>query len=68
MATKYFTTEQISNKYDKLTNIQKIEVLYNAIGYMEQYNGRTKFLCIALAMGYDNFDGDNNTWFKIEKQ
>lgn len=64
MTKKYFTTEQISNKYDKLTNKQKIEVLYSAIDYMQQYNGRTNFLCIALAMGYDNFHGDDNTWFK----
>lgn len=61
---KYYTSEQISNEFEKLTKDKKIHVLYNAIDYMQSYNGRSKFLCIAMAMGYDNYEGRNDTYTK----
>ena len=61
---KYYTSEQISNEFEKLTKDEKIRVLYNAIDYMQSYNGRSKFLCIAMAMGYDNYEGNINTYTK----
>jgi len=61
---KYYTSEQISKEYTALSKDKKIAVLYSAIDYMQQYNGRTRFLCIALAMGYDNIEGKSNTYIK----
>ncbi len=62
--TKYYTSEQVSAKYAKLTKDKKIAVLFDALDYMQQFNGRSKFLCIAMAMGFDNYEGENNTYFK----
>lgn len=60
----HYTSDQISKHYNALTKDKKIEVLYRAIDIMQQYNGRTRFLCIAMAMGYDNTQGENNTFTK----
>ena len=61
---KYYTSEQISNEFEKLTKDKKISVLYEAIDYMQSYNGRSRFLCIAMAMGYDNYEGRRDTYTK----
>jgi hypothetical protein len=61
---EYYTQEYIAKKYDKLPLKIKNTILYNAIDYMEQYNGRSKFLCIAMAMGYDNYEGNNNSYYR----
>lgn len=61
---KYYTSEEISRKYEALSLKKKAEVLYEALDYMQSYNGRTRFQCIALAMGYDNYEGDNQSYFK----
>ena len=61
---KYYTSEDIQKEFSKLTKDKKIEVLYEAIDIMQSYNGRTRFLCIAIAMGYDNYEGENNTYTK----
>ena len=61
---KYYTSRDIQKEYSKLTKDKKIEVLYEAIDIMQSYNGRTRFLCIAMAMGYDNYEGEDNTYTK----
>ena len=43
--------EDVCVKFDKLTKPKKIETLFAALGYMQQYNGRSKWDCIALALG-----------------
>lgn len=60
------TTDQVICKFDKLSNAKKVEVLFDAIDYMQQYNGRTISTCICLAMGYEgNYDkNDNFIWEK----
>jgi hypothetical protein len=63
--TKYFTSEEINKKFHSLTKDKRIGVLLEAIDYMQSYNGRSKILCIALAMGYDNYQGDNKSFFKV---
>ncbi len=62
--TKYYTREQISKEFDKLSKDKKIQVLYEAIDNMQTYNGRSRFLCIAMAMGYDNDEGLSDTYTK----
>lgn len=64
MKEKYYTSEHISNEFEKLTKDKKISVLYDAIDYMQSYNGRSRFLCIAMAMGYDNYEGRSDTYTK----
>jgi hypothetical protein len=61
---KYYTSEYISKKYAKLSFKEKCNILFNAIEIMNQYNGRSKFLCIAMAMGFENNEGQNNTYTK----
>ncbi len=60
--TKYYTGSDIEDKFDKLTKNEKINVLSGAIDFMQQYNGRSKTLCIAMAMGYSNSEGSYNTY------
>ena len=37
-------------KYESLSDKQKVELLWLALDYMNQYNGRTKTECLTLAM------------------
>lgn len=62
---KYLTSEEINKKFQSLTKNKRIGVLLEALDYMQSYNGRSKILCIALAMGYDNSQGDNKSFFKL---
>lgn len=64
--TKYLTSSEINEKFNSLTKDKRIEVLLEALDYMKSYNGRSKILCIALAMGYDNYEGDNKSFFKVD--
>lgn len=61
---RFYTGEEVSAIYGKLKCTEKIKVLYDAIDYMSQYNGRTRFLCIAMAMGFRNDEGDNKSYYK----
>lgn len=63
--TKYFTETQIRVEFAKLSRLKKIDILWDALSYMKQYNGRSRFLCVALAMGYNNIEGDLKSYFKI---
>lgn len=64
---RYYTSEEVSALYDKLSTKKKNEVLYEAIDFMNQYNGRSRFLCIAMAMGFKNYEGDDKSYFKPKK-
>lgn len=61
---KYYTSDEIHKQFDKLTKNQKINILYEAIDIMQSYNGRSRFYCIANAMGYENYEGQPNSYFK----
>jgi hypothetical protein len=61
---KYYTDDHIMKEYGALSLKKKNDILYDALDFMQQYNGRSKFLCIAMAMGYDNYEGENNTYIK----
>tara|TARA_R110001592_G_scaffold162601_1_gene396191 strand:+ start:2958 stop:3152 length:195 start_codon:yes stop_codon:yes gene_type:complete len=61
-----YTSEQIQTEFNNLTKDKKIEVFNGALSIMQQYNGRSKFLCIAMAMGYENWEGENNTYTKTK--
>lgn len=60
--TKYYTSAFIQKKFENLSKDKKIKVLYEAIDIMQQYNGRSRFLCIAMAMGFQNYEGDIDTY------
>ncbi len=57
MPRKIFTREEVKAKFDNLTKNKKIETLYSALDFMQGYNGRSKFDCIAAAMGFYSDDG-----------
>ena len=63
---KYYTSDEISLLLDNVSKDQKINILYAALDYMQQYNGRTKFRCISMAMGFENNEGDDKSYFKIK--
>jgi len=61
---KYFDSSHIFKEYNKLSSSHKINILWEALDYMQQYNGRSKILCLAMALGYNNTEGENKTYFK----
>ena len=64
--TKYYTAYQIITKFEKMPKNLKIKVLYEALDIMQSYNGRSRFLCIAMAMGYQNFEGEIDTYELVQ--
>jgi DNA helicase TIP49 (TBP-interacting protein) len=64
--TKVYTADQIRTIFEKMPKDLKIKVLYEAIDIMQQYNGRSRFLCIAMAMGYENFEGESDTYELVQ--
>lgn len=64
------TKQAIIDKFEKLSKPKKVEVLFDAIEYMQQYNGRSVRTCICLAMGYKmNCDDDGNeVWEKTKSK
>lgn len=61
---KYISSDEIAKEYSKLSASKQVPILYEAIDIMQQYNGRSRFDCIAKAMGYSNYEGLQNTYFK----
>jgi len=64
MEKKHFNAKQIGDEFAALSCTEKLQILYDALDIMQQYNGRTKFLCIAIAMGYDSLEEGNDTFNK----
>lgn len=60
-----WTSQEIRTMFEKFSYIKQVGILMDALGYMQQYNGRSETDCIALAIGYDNFEGDG-TYTKRE--
>ncbi len=52
------TSEYIEAAYENLSKDEKIRILNIVVDLMQQYNGRTKFDCIAIAMGYQICPGE----------
>lgn len=61
---KYVSSSFIQEEYGKLSLAKKNEILYEAIDIMQQYNSRSRFYCIARAMGYKNDEGYDSTYYK----
>lgn len=63
------TKQSVIDKFEKLSNTNKVEVLFGALDYMQQYSGRSIGTCICLAMGYkmDIDDDGNEVWEKRKK-
>jgi len=64
---KNYTSTEIHREFLDLSLEKRNKILYDAIDYMQSYNGRSRFLCIAMAMGYENYEGDSISYFKNEK-
>ena len=48
--------KNIQEEFDKLTKNRKIEILYNALGFMESNNSQSQLNAIARAMGIDEYE------------
>ncbi len=57
---KELTSGDIMDLFQKSKG--KLNILWESLSCMQQYNGRSKITCIAMAMGYET-DGDGN-YFK----
>jgi hypothetical protein len=49
---KVISEIQLIMKFNRLTKDRKMEVLWEALDSMQSYNGRSKWLCVAMSMGY----------------
>jgi hypothetical protein len=65
---KNYTSKHIQDQFNNLTKDEKIIVLYEALTVMQQHNSRSRFLCIAMAMGYENWEGDSDTYVKTKQR
>lgn len=61
---KTYSITDIIIKYNKLSSIQRVKILWDALDYMSQYNGRSKYVCIAYAMGYYNDENKYDVYIK----
>ena len=53
MAKKYYSFTELNDKFKGLTVSEKNRVLFGALDYMQQYNGRKIKDCIFLSMGFE---------------
>lgn len=53
MKDKAYSLAQVLDKFEKKNKSEKIGILWEALGEMQYYNGRSKLECIALAMGLE---------------
>ena len=60
MAKKIFTRREMINKFETLPEKKKVPILWDALDYMQQYNGRKSYQCIFMAMGYQ--EDDEGRW------
>jgi hypothetical protein len=51
-----YTSADINTKFHKLTASEQVAILHEALEIMQSYNGRSKLVCVAMAMGYE-YDG-----------
>ncbi len=58
------TTEQVLREFSILAYKEQVEVLFEALDYMESNNRNSKYTCICFAMGYNCVDGDTDRWRK----
>jgi hypothetical protein len=49
---KQFTRDEIIGAYNKLPASRQVPILWDALGLMQGYNGRSRIDCIIHAMGY----------------
>ena len=59
------TSKEIMEEFEKKRN--KVDILWEALDWMQSYNGRSKTDCVAFAMGYEiNINDSNcNTYRKM---
>lgn len=62
--TQTLTYQELCTLFDKKRN--KVDIMMDALDYMQQHNGRTKIDCIALALGYEDIEGDNDYFTRVE--
>ena len=64
MAKQVWTSEELIDKFVKLTKDEKISILYEAIGIMQMANWQSRSRVIFRAMGYNDTEGDGKEWRK----
>ena len=62
--TKYYNITEISTQFLELSAKKQAVILWDALDYMQQHNSRTRFDCIAMALGYSNQEGEDDTYIK----
>ena len=54
--------ETIYAEFDALSNQEKRQVMFDAMDWMQQFNGRSKMFCFASAMGYTAIEHDDGSY------
>lgn len=60
----YIKLDTIIKEYEKLSTLAQNNILWSALSIMESYNGNSQWHCVAMAMGYSNEIGSQDTWIK----
>lgn len=47
------TKQELADRYYNRSKDSRLLILWQALDFMQQYNGRTKWECIALAMNVE---------------
>lgn len=61
----------LDNVLARKTKEELIDIMYDALDLMQQYNGRSRFHCIAVACGYEAVESENDDGtytYKFKKQ
>lgn len=61
---KPLNTGDVLAKFNQLSWKNQANVLYEAIDFMQQYNGRSRADCICLAMGYTPSQEHDEMWIQ----
>ena len=64
---KIKTTQEIWDDLKAMEPVERMQIYYDAIDVMGQYNGRSRTTCIILAMGYEPAD-EEGKWIKTQNQ
>lgn len=57
----YISVVDIEKHISSLSNGEMYDLMWNALDFMQQWNGRSKFECICMALGYEVVEMDDGS-------
>lgn len=62
--SKTFTTDEMMDRFNKLSAPKKVEVLQAALSEMQSYNGQSESTVICKGMGYRQIQLNGGDWVR----